>query len=87
MTNKSEYKTSKDSLLQISISNQNKTLVEDDLRNLYFGDFIRTKETTTSALKTYEEINNLEKLKQVRSLLFKLKFYFVILVNLFLNLI
>lgn len=56
------------SLLNLA-PNQSKTLGEDDLRNLFFGDYLKsTKESETAtkvAAKTYEEITDLDKLKQV----------------------
>jgi dynein heavy chain len=52
---------SKDSLLLQTSTSQIKTLDEADLRNLYFGDFLRSKEEA----RTYEEMTNLTKLKEV----------------------
>lgn len=55
------------SLLQltpVASSIQHKLVVEDDLRNLYFGDFMRDKDEASGA-RSYKEITNVEKLKNV----------------------
>ena len=52
------------SLLQLApVTTQHKIVTEDDMRNLYFGDFMRGKEEM--AARCYEEITNLDKLKHV----------------------
>lgn len=51
-------------LLQLApVTTQHKLVTEDDMRNLYFGDFMRGKEEM--AARCYEEITNLDKLKHV----------------------
>lgn len=59
---RSKSTLTRSSLLELSM-NQSKVLGDDDLRNLYFGDFIRSKEE--AQLRAYEEIADLNKLKQV----------------------
>lgn len=60
---KNEKIVSSNSILLQHSSQVNKLLCEEDLRNLYFGDFMKNKDETGQ--KSYEEITNLEKLKQV----------------------
>lgn len=73
MSNKSEKTASQlknspsNSLLQLTpVASvvQHKHVVEDDLRKLYFGDFMRDKDEASGA-RSYKEITNVEKLKNV----------------------
>ena len=43
------------------LSSSFKALTEDDMKNLYFGDFMKSKDET----RLYEEIRDLDKLKEV----------------------
>ena len=68
-SNKATQNSKSDSVLSSSF----KALTEDDMKNLYFGDFMKSKDET----RLYEEIKELNKLKEVIKFYLNLLFFMI----------